>query len=104
MHVAGGKLHVRRGIAMNRLEKKHRRPTRWCHWTNVVFLSGMISSGLLIYWVKDVYRVGLGGFTRSFHLEHRLAEGMAWHFFFMWLFAANGIIYVLYTIFSGEWR
>jgi thiosulfate reductase cytochrome b subunit len=33
-----------------------------------------------------------------------LAEGLQLHFFFMWLFAANGVAYVLYTIVSGEWR
>jgi thiosulfate reductase cytochrome b subunit len=26
------------------------------------------------------------------------------HFFFMWFFAINGLLYVAYTIFSGEWR
>ncbi len=39
-----------------------------------------------------------------YHLDVRLAEGMAWHFFFMWLFAINGMLYVLYTFLSGEWR
>ena len=29
---------------------------------------------------------------------------MALHFFFMWLFAVNGVLYVAYTLFSGEWR
>ena len=29
---------------------------------------------------------------------------MAFHFAFMWLFTLNGIAYVLYTAFSGEWR
>ena len=29
---------------------------------------------------------------------------MAYHFVFMWLFFLNGILYVLYTIFSGEWK
>jgi thiosulfate reductase cytochrome b subunit len=29
---------------------------------------------------------------------------MALHFFFMWLFAINGVLYVAYTIVSGEWR
>ena len=29
---------------------------------------------------------------------------MAWHFFFMWLFAINGVAYVGYLLFSGEWR
>jgi len=26
------------------------------------------------------------------------------HFFFMWLFVVNGILYVAYTLLSGEWR
>ena len=29
---------------------------------------------------------------------------MALHFFFMWLFAINGVLYVAYTVFSGAWR
>jgi len=29
---------------------------------------------------------------------------MALHFFFMWFFIVNGVLYVLYTIISGEWR
>jgi thiosulfate reductase cytochrome b subunit len=33
-----------------------------------------------------------------------LAEGMSLHFFFMWLFAVNGLLYVLYTVVSGQWR
>jgi len=74
----------------------------------------MIWSGLMIYWANGVYRIGWGDqtllkfFPKSFyealHLPHRLAEGMAYHFAFMWLFTVNGIVYVLYTIFSGEWR
>ena len=39
-----------------------------------------------------------------YHLDHRLALGMAWHFLFMWLFFVNGMLYVLYTAISGEWR
>ena len=42
---------------MRRLEHKHPRPIRWMHWFNVVLLSGMIWSGLLIYWANDVYSV-----------------------------------------------
>ncbi len=29
---------------------------------------------------------------------------MALHFVFMWIFIVNGILYVGYTLFSGEWR
>src|SRR5579859_3557501 len=97
-----------------RLQVKHRRATRWFHWINVPLLAGMIWTGLLIYWANDVYRIGWGGFTlfhffpdwvySTFHMDHRLAEGMAWHFAIMWLFAINGIAYVVYTLVSGEWR
>jgi thiosulfate reductase cytochrome b subunit len=99
---------------MERLEAKHPRPVRWMHWFNVPLLFGMIWSGLLIYWANDVYRIGIGDWTLmrffpqwfydTFHLSHRLAEGMAWHFAIMWLFAINGLCYVGYTIASGEWR
>jgi thiosulfate reductase cytochrome b subunit len=99
---------------MKRLERKHPLAIRWFHWINFPVLTVMIWSGLLIYWANDVYRVGLGSFTlikffpqwfyQRLQLESRLAEGMAWHFFFMWFFAVNGLLYVLYTGFSGEWR
>src|SRR6266404_2673319 len=98
---------------MNRLEAKHHRAIRWMHWINVPVLTGMIWSGLLIYWANDVYRVGFGqitlfhffpaGFYELLGLEHRLAEGMAWHFLFMWFFVINGVLYVGYTAMSGEW-
>lgn len=68
----------------------------------------------MIYWANDVYRLGWGdttvlkffpdSFNKALDLPYHLAKGMAFHFVFMWLFAVNGIIYVLYTIFSGEWR
>lgn len=68
----------------------------------------------MIYWANDAYKISLGGrqlfhffpdpFYQKLHLPHRLAEGMAWHFAIMWLFAINGILYVVYTAISGEWR
>lgn len=99
---------------MTRLEKKHPLAIRWFHWINFPVLALMIWSGLLIYWANDVYRLGIGGLTlfhffpgwfyNLFTLDGRLAEGMAWHFLFMWLFVLNGIAYVTYTLVSGEWR
>lgn len=99
---------------MKRLEPKHPRPIRWMHWINVPILTLMIWSGLLIYWANDVYEVRIGGVTlfhffpdwfyRALGLNYNLATGMAYHFAFMWLFAVNGLCYVLYTLFSGEWR
>ncbi|MDB5034186.1 MAG: thiosulfate reductase [Chlorobi bacterium] len=99
---------------MKKLEKKHPLAIRWFHWINFPVLAIMIWSGTLIYWANDVYRIGFGdttllkfypdSFYELFSLGHRLAEGMAWHFVFMWVLVINGVLYVLYTIFSGEWR
>jgi thiosulfate reductase cytochrome b subunit len=96
------------------IKPKHPLAIRWCHWINFPVLALMVWSGLWIYWANDVYRVGVGSFTlfrffpegfySAFGVDHKLAQGMAWHFFFMWFFVLNGIVYVTYTIFSGEWR
>jgi thiosulfate reductase cytochrome b subunit len=39
-----------------------------------------------------------------YSLNNRLAEGMGWHFFFLWFFVINGLAYVTYTFLSGQWR
>ena len=108
-----------------RLEKKHPLAVRWMHWINFPVLFTMIWSGLLIYWNDSdnayqhphaVYRIGLGSFTlfrffpdwfytnRLWDVRYHVTEGLGYHFFFLWLFAINGICYVLYLIVSGEWR
>jgi thiosulfate reductase cytochrome b subunit len=97
-----------------RLEFKHPLAIRWFHWINFPVLTMMIWSGLLIYWANDVYEIKIGNrvlvhffpdwFYNALNVSHRLAQGMAWHFVFMWIFAINGLLYVTYTIVSGEWR
>lgn len=87
---------------------------RWFHWVNFPILAIMIWSGILIYWASDTYSITLFGHTyfkffpqwfyKEFNIIHRLSEGMAFHFLFMWFFTINGILYVLYTWISGEWR
>jgi len=100
---------------MKKLVRKHPLAIRWFHWINFPLLAVMVFSGLLIYWANPVYRIGIGSHTlikmnlsqpawKKLHVNNRLADGMALHFFFMWLFAINGIAYVIYTIVSGEWR
>jgi thiosulfate reductase cytochrome b subunit len=96
------------------IKEKHPLTIRWAHWINFPVLTLMIWSGMLIYWANDEYSITLSGhkffqffpdsFYKFFNIPQRLAEGMAFHFFFMWFFAINGCLYVLYTIISGEWR
>ena len=98
---------------MKKIISKHPLAIRWFHWINFPVLAVMIWSGLLIYWAYDPYYIKLFGgsfhfFPESFYKElnvpFRLAEGMAYHFVAMWLVFINGLLYVMYTIFSGEWR
>ncbi len=99
---------------MKKLVPKHPLAIRWMHWINFPVLFVMIWSGMLIYWANDVFKIHLGNtviftffpnsFYKKLNLSYRLAEGMAFHFFFMWIFFLNGLAYVAYTLFSGEWR
>jgi thiosulfate reductase cytochrome b subunit len=112
-----------KSAATIRLEKKHPLAIRWMHWVNFPVLFTMIWSGLLIYWNDSdnayqhphaVYRVGVGSLTlvrlfppwfwKAINAPYRVTEGLGYHFFFMWLFAINGILYVTYLLISGEWR
>jgi thiosulfate reductase cytochrome b subunit len=74
----------------------------------------MIWSGTLIYWANDVYKISVSNHVlfqfypesvyKALNIPYRLAEGMSWHFVFMWFFFLNGLLYFLYIVFSGEWR
>lgn len=99
---------------MKRIIEKHPLAIRWLHWVNFPLLGVMLWSGILIYWANDIYRLGFGDttliqfFPQTFYeflnVPYHLAKGMAFHFLFMWLFFINGLLYVIYLLFSGEWR
>ena len=94
---------------MQKLRLKHLVAIRWFHWINFPLLAMMIWSGILIYWAYSPYHIGdlhifPEWFVNALNIKFRLAEGMALHFLFMWLFVTNGILYVGYTLISGEWR
>jgi len=91
----------------------HPRAIRWMHWFNFPILSVMIWSGLRIYWSFDFTRVP-GEFGdnnlipnavyEQLDLDRSLAKGLSFHLSFGWLFALNGIAYVLYLAFTKEWK
>ncbi len=105
------------------LDRKHPLAIRWMHWVNFPVLFTMIWSGLLIYWNDSdnayqhphaVYRVGIGSWTlvrlfpewfwKAINAPYRVTTGLGYHFFFMWLFAINGVLYVTYLLWSKEWK
>jgi thiosulfate reductase cytochrome b subunit len=106
-----------------RLDRKHPLAIRWMHWINFPILSIMIWSGLLIYWNASdnaykhphaIYRIGVGKITlvrffpdwfwKAISAPFHVTQGLGHHFFYMWIFAANGIAYVCFVAISGEWR
>lgn len=96
-------------MTVKQIREKHPLAIRWFHWINFPILFLMIWSGLLIYWAYDIYAIGPVHFFPDWvyavlRMNNKLADGMAMHFFFMWIFAINGLLYVLYTAVSGEWR
>lgn len=84
--------------------KKHSLALRIFHWVNVPVLSLLIWSGILIYWAHQAYIPIPVWFAKTFSIEYRLAEGMGWHFFLMWIFSINGLLFSIYLFTSGHWR
>jgi len=84
-----------------RKEYHHPPLIRLTHWVNALALLIMITSGLRIYNASPLF-----GFTfpDAITFGGWLAGARMWHFFGMWLFAVNGVVYVLYNILSKHGR
>jgi thiosulfate reductase cytochrome b subunit len=85
--------------------EKHSLLLRIVHWLNFPVLALMIWSGILIYWANDVYPGFFPAwFYETFHIDHKLAEGMAIHFTLAWIFIFNSLVYLTYIVTSRHWR
>ena len=87
------------------------------YWANAIYKVEIFGYELFKFfpaWFYEISKVDFWGYKIPDYLPawsyewtsipFRLAEGLSLHFFFMWLFLVNGVIYVSYLIFSGEWR
>jgi thiosulfate reductase cytochrome b subunit len=74
---------------------------RLTHWINVLAVLIMITSGWQIYNASPLFRFS---FPDGITLGGWLAGALQWHFAGMWLFVLNGLVYLLYGIFSGHFR
>jgi thiosulfate reductase cytochrome b subunit len=85
------------------LQKEYHHPVfiRITHWVNAVALLIMITSGWRIYNASPLF-----GFTLPADITFGgwLAGARMWHFFGMWLFAINGVVYVVYNMFTRHGR
>ena len=74
---------------------------RITHWINAVAVVVMIGSGWEIYNASPLFPFE---FPKSITLGGWLAGALLWHFAAMWLFAVNGLVYVVLGILTGRFR
>lgn len=74
---------------------------RICHWVNAIAILIMIFSGWRIYDASPLFPFTI---PRNLTLGGWLAGALQWHFAAMWLLVTNGLVYVLYGVFSGHFR
>lgn len=100
------------------LIRRHGPIVRLTHWINALALVVLLMSGLQIfnahpalYWGQkstfaDPWIAIAGGFPHWATLPgyKSLADGRLWHFFFAWVFVANGLAYLASGAVSGHIR
>ena len=74
---------------------------RITHWLNAIAVIIMVMSGWKIYNASPIFAFKFPG---EITLGGWLGGAIQWHFAAMWLFAANGILYLAINIFSGRLR
>jgi thiosulfate reductase cytochrome b subunit len=86
---------------------------RATHWINAVAMAIMIASGWRIWNSDPIFAfnfpvaVTLGGdpaASQDVHNELGLAGALQWHFAGMWLLVVNGLVYVIYGLWSDHFR
>jgi Ni/Fe-hydrogenase b-type cytochrome subunit len=88
---------------------EHPLPIRMTHWVHAISLFVMVTSGLRIFrafpsFGPKIPEKVLLEVPKSLTLGGWLGGALQWHFTFMWLFAASGLLYVAYQVTSGHYR
>jgi thiosulfate reductase cytochrome b subunit len=74
---------------------------RITHWINAVAVFIMVGSGWQIYNASPLFAFA---FPPSLTLGGWLAGGLLWHFAGMWLFVANGLLYLVLGLKKSHFR
>lgn len=72
---------------------------RICHWVNALSILIMVTSGWRIYNASPLFNFDI---PDALTLGGWLAGALQWHFSAMWLFALNGVFYLLMNLVSGR--
>ncbi|KPX45994.1 cytochrome b/b6 domain-containing protein [Pseudomonas syringae pv. tagetis] len=79
----------------------HPWPVRLTHWVNAAGMVCMFMSGWAIYNASPLMPFT---FPKYLTLGGWLGGSIAWHFAVMWLLVINGLLYVLYGVFSRHFK
>ncbi len=74
---------------------------RVTHWLNALAILVMIGSGWQIY---NAHPILPFTFPTAITLGGWLGGALLWHFAFMWLLVANGLVMLAFGVFSGRYR
>jgi thiosulfate reductase cytochrome b subunit len=74
---------------------------RLTHWTNVLAVLVMVTSGWQIYNASPIFDFR---FSRTLTLGGWLGGALLWHFAAMWLLFINGLLYLCLCIGTGRFR
>lgn len=74
---------------------------RLTHWLNALAMLIMVTSGWRIYNASPLFNFR---FINELTLGGWLGGALQWHFAGMWLFAINGLCYLLINLFSGRFK
>ena len=82
---------------------------RFTHWLNAVSIFVLTASGLRIFrafpsFGPKIPQKDFVDVPKIFTLGGWLAGALQWHFTFMWIFIASGVLYIAYQIISGHYR
>ncbi|MFC4277806.1 cytochrome b/b6 domain-containing protein [Achromobacter aloeverae] len=79
----------------------HTLPVRLTHWVNAYAMGCMFMSGWGIYNASPIFGFS---FPEWATLGGWLGAATIWHFAVMWLLVANGLLYLLASLFDGHLR
>ena len=74
---------------------------RVTHWVNALAILVMVGSGWRIYDASPIFDFRI---PQAITLGGWLGGALQWHFAAMWVLFLNGLVYLLYGIFSGRFR
>ncbi len=101
-------------VAVDSLVKRNHWVVRLTHWVNVVAITIMAGSGMRIFNAHPAFARPGEHFVLNpwegtpipawLTFGGWLGGARHWHFAMMWLLVANGLLYLGFLFFHGEWR